>query len=78
MTTAQWTRIGLVAAAVLGALAGMAWIVGGPSGRPVAWVGGGAAVLVLTVTAAVRVRRPTTAETTTPTTPCPRSRGCTW
>ena len=56
MTSAQWTRAGLVAAALLAALAGLVWVVGGPSGRPLAWAGGGAAALVLTATALGRVR----------------------
>ncbi|GAB2518507.1 tetratricopeptide repeat protein [Nocardiopsis aegyptia] len=59
MTTAQWTRFGLVAAVVLGALAGLAWTVGGPSARPLAWAGGGAAVLLLAAAVTARVRRPT-------------------
>ncbi|MFE3456807.1 tetratricopeptide repeat protein [Nocardiopsis aegyptia] len=71
MTTAQWIRFGLVAAAVLGALAGLAWIVGGPPGRPLAWAGGGAAVLVLAATVTARLRRPASSEA--PAAPVPAS-----
>ncbi|RKS09388.1 tetratricopeptide repeat protein [Nocardiopsis sp. Huas11] len=72
MTAAQWTRAGLVAAALLGALAGLALIFGGPSGRTVAWAAGCAAAVVLAAAAVVRAGRPP-AEGTAPTAaPAPR------
>jgi hypothetical protein len=71
MTAAQWIRTGLVAAAVLDALAAAAWTVGGAAGPPAAWAAAGAAALVLAATAIVRVRRPAAAPTPSAAPPVP-------